>query len=209
MISGVVVTWVGKVGVMSCIAITVGWGLSLQSLLRRRRLRSGDNSEVLRLGKLEKMKSHISNIDDDQEVGGGGGGGGGTYVQSIKWGCPSFAVPEFEKFPVPQFMWSGPSCTQSWMHDLQPRARGWELELGIFQRKPRPKVKSRDPPLPQSNYEKNSRHYYRVGITVLRCHDLECVSPVVGSTVEAGRRRYLVHSLQVLGLTGYDMYLIG
>ena len=94
MISDVVVTWVGKVGVMSCIAITVGWGLSLQSLLRRRRLRSG-NSEVLRLGKLEKMKSNISNIDDDQEVGGGGGGGGGTYVQSIKWGCPSFAVPEF------------------------------------------------------------------------------------------------------------------
>ena len=137
---------------MSCIVITVGWGLSLQSLLRRRRLRSG---EVLRLGKLEKMKSHISNIDDDQEVGGGGGGGGGTYVQSIKWGCPSCAVPEFEKFPVPQFMWSGPSCTQSWMHDLQPRARGWELELGIFQRKPRPKVMSRDPPLPQSNYEKN------------------------------------------------------
>ena len=73
---------------MSCITITVGWGLSLQSLLRRRRLRSG---EVLRLGKLEKMKSHISNIDDVQEVGGGGGGGGGTYVQSIKWGCPSCA----------------------------------------------------------------------------------------------------------------------
>ena len=80
-----------------------------------------------------------------------------------------------------------PSCTQSWMHGLQPRARGWELELGIFQHKPRPKVRSRDPPLPQSNYEKNSRHYYRVGITVLRYHDLECtVSPVVGSTVEAG-----------------------
>ena len=130
-------------------------------------------------------------------------------MQSIKWGCPSCAVPEFEKFPVPQFMWSGPSCTQSWMHDLQPRARGWELELGIFQRKPRPKVKSRDPPLPQSNYEKNSRHYYRVGITVLRCHDLRCVSPVVGSTVEAGIAG-LVHSLQVQGLKDmiFDMYLI-
>ena len=87
----VVFTWVGKVGVMSCITITVGWGLSLQSLLRRRR-----SGVSVRLGKLEKMKSHISNIDDDQEVGGGGGGGGGTYVRSIKWGCPSCAVPELE-----------------------------------------------------------------------------------------------------------------
>ena len=91
-ISDVVVTWVGKVGVMSCIAITVGWGLSLQSLLRRRR-----SGLSVRLGKLEKMKNHISNIDDNQEVGGGGGGGGGgTFVHSIKWGCPSCAVPELQ-----------------------------------------------------------------------------------------------------------------